>query len=385
MLTLYFGFYFQLALIMRGRVPTQKDLKRTLMGIIISTMFLGSNAFTFSLFNCWIRVYATETVFRMAAWRGLVRPIPYGQVLIFAISMTVISYFYRAPKGKQDSMFGLLRFVVGPYEGSESVQNLEQSAVGKVAPSTSKRLSGSRLRSMTYLAVSAVCKAYYKFIKLIQGLGKHPTCPHPYSCIYYFGQSTVKLFSMGYGLQVILKALMQMRRLIRKPSMLPKILVHKNAFQLGAFFGAFSGIFKLTSCLLRWIRSKDSKYHAIPAGFLAGLAFGFYPDNTVALYVMWKSLQIIYNDTQQKGYAPELPGAVILLYCFSTAILFHAAVLEPQNLRPSYWKFLQSLSGGRISAMDRRCLDAFGLGTSKALEEVLVKTRTHLVPFSELL
>lgn len=35
--------------------------------------------------------------------------------------------------------------------------------------------------------------------------------------------------------------------------------------------------------------------------------------------------------------------------------------------------------------MDRECLDAFGMGTSKALTEVLGKTNTRLVPYTELL
>jgi hypothetical protein len=51
-------------------------------------------------------------------------------------------------------------------------------------------------------------------------------------------------------------------------------------------------VFQTTSCLLRRIFNRDSKFHAIPAGLLAGLAFGFFPDNTIALYVMWKSLQV---------------------------------------------------------------------------------------------
>jgi len=52
---------------------------------------------------------ATETLFRMAAWRGLVRPVPYGQVLIFSASITTLLYFYRGRKTKRDSLYGLLR------------------------------------------------------------------------------------------------------------------------------------------------------------------------------------------------------------------------------------------------------------------------------------
>lgn len=58
-------------------------------------------------------------------------------------------------------------------------------------------------------------------------------------------------------------------------------------------------------------------------------------------------LQLIYNKGVEKGYLPKVPGTTILLYCASTGLLFHAAVLEPQNLRPSYWTFLLRLSGGR--------------------------------------
>jgi hypothetical protein len=46
---------FQLALIMRGRVPSQKEIKQTLVGILISSIFLGTNAFAFPLFACWLR------------------------------------------------------------------------------------------------------------------------------------------------------------------------------------------------------------------------------------------------------------------------------------------------------------------------------------------
>jgi hypothetical protein len=51
-------------------------------------------------------------------------------------------------------------------------------------------------------------------------------------------------------------------------------------------------LFQLMSCVLRRIFNRDSKLHAIPSGLLAGLTFGFFPDNTIALYVMWKSLQV---------------------------------------------------------------------------------------------
>jgi hypothetical protein len=287
----------------------------------------------------------------------------------------------------------LCRFVVGPYEENGYAENSEdlpsivdprEFQISGPVDKIIRPLPRGTLKSLIFTIPTACCKIYHTLLTAIQGLSRHTACPHPFSCTYYTVQGALKLFTVGYSLQVCLLVLMQMRRSIRKPSLFPRLLIHKKAFRLGAFLGGFSGIYKLMSCLLRRVFNRDSKFHAIPSGLLAGLAFGFFPDNTVALYVMWKSLQIIYSDSIQKGYVPRLPGGTILLYSFSTAILFHAGVLEPQNLRPSYWKFLHSLSGGRVAVMDRKCLDAFGMDTSKALTEVLAKTNTSLVPYSEL-
>ncbi|KAJ8964924.1 hypothetical protein NQ317_014457 [Molorchus minor] len=97
---------------------------------------------------------------------------------------------------------------------------------------------------------------------------------------------------------------------------------------------------------------------------------------------MWKAaqfllaLEITYNLGIAKGVFPRVPGFTEFLYSFSTAVLFHAAILEPTNLRPSYWKFLHSISGGRIACMSRAPLDVWGLDTSESLRRVLEKTRT---------
>jgi hypothetical protein len=43
---------------------------------------------------------------------------------------------------------------------------------------------------------------------------------------------------------------MQAKRAIRKPSLLPKLLIHRKAFQLGAFLGGFSAVFKVAIVIL---------------------------------------------------------------------------------------------------------------------------------------
>lgn len=120
---------------------------------------------------------------------------------------------------------------------------------------------------------------------------------------------------------------------------------------------------------------------------------------------MWKTLQITYNYGVERGYVPHVPHFSLLLYCASTAMLFHAATWEPLTLRQNYWKFLHSLSGGRyvydvpkflsfaflilstfikrafsciyrVAGMNREILEKFGLGTTRQLAEALRRTKT---------
>lgn len=83
---------------------------------------------------------------------------------------------------------------------------------------------------------------------------------------------------------------------------------------------------------------------------------------------------MVYNIGIDKGLVPKVPGFTIFLYCLSTATLFQAAIFEPKNLRSSYWKFLQSLSGYRVSHINRDVIDVFGLNTSEVVTEILKNT-----------
>lgn len=126
---------------------------------------------------------------------------------------------------------------------------------------------------------------------------------------------------------------------------------------------------------MRHTTGRDNPLHAIPASLAASVSFTNYPDNSIALYLMWKMLHITYNIGIEKKLVPEVPGFTILLYCTSTATLFHAATMEPNNLRPSYWNFLINLSGNRILYMDRTTFDVWGLGTSKLVSDMVNKTK----------
>lgn len=52
---------------------------------------------------------ASETLYNMLVSRGILKPIPYGDLFIFGSSITLLLYFFRGQHNKSDSIYSLLR------------------------------------------------------------------------------------------------------------------------------------------------------------------------------------------------------------------------------------------------------------------------------------
>lgn len=187
------------------------------------------------------------------------------------------------------------------------------------------------------------------------------------------------MFSVGYLIQCCLKVPSAFRQAFTKPSRLLWLLYNKENFQLGAFLGSFVSIYKGTSCLLRWMRNLDDELHALIAGFLAGTSMFFYKSTTISMYLFSKLVETLYFKGIEAGRFPYFPEADTVIYAISTAICFQAAVMEVQNLRPSYWKFLLRLTKGRFALMNRKVLDVFGTEASKTFGDFTPKLDPRFV------
>jgi hypothetical protein len=53
-------------------------------------------------------------------------------------------------------------------------------------------------------------------------------------------------------------------------------------------------------------------------------------------------------------------GGWSILYAISTAMLFHVGILEPQNLKPSYYHFLSRVTGRKLYEMNRQLMTMYG-------------------------
>lgn len=315
---------------MRFRRPTLSDLKRTILGILQSSAFLTTSAFTYCLFLCILRKWmgnfnfftvsyvpaflssmcaivierpsrrtllclyvsnvATETLFRMACSRGLMRPISNGQVLIFGASMSVMLYLFkkglhrRATKGNKrttlthttrDSIFDIIRFVVGGQEEKQighmllhrssrrsgmivpptihiedlSDNNRESRPISRASIASDASGASASQSSHIYSWIMEAVRIYTKIVHYIKyQSGRHKTCPHQQcSCVYYVLKGGVKLFSIGVGLQATLNCLIHLKTILRQPKVqLKKIFLNGNVFKLGLFLGGFSSLFRVS-------------------------------------------------------------------------------------------------------------------------------------------
>lgn len=311
---------------------------------------------------------ATEALFRMAVTRGIVKPIKHGEVLLFCITASLYMFFFRRKDGLKGFAFSALKFIIGKEEIPSHPAIGDQSHLGaQERPAAIETLEPQQSAQRAVVRRKNVITYTRELLQLICKQGpRHRCCKHYHdNCISYCVKGFIRMFSVGYLIQCCLKVPSAFRHLFSKPSRLPSLFYNKENFQLGAFLGSFVSIYKGTSCLLRWLRNIDDEFHALLAGFLAGTSMFFYKSTTISMYLFTKLVEMMYFKGIDAGRFPYFPHADTILYAISTAICFQAAVMEVQNLRPSYWKFLLRLTKGRFALMNRMVLDVFGTQASR--------------------
>ncbi|XP_017856176.1 PREDICTED: transmembrane protein 135-like [Drosophila arizonae] len=393
-----------LALVMKMRIPRLLDIKHTIIGILTSSAFLTTNAYLFSLMVCVVRrlvggfhlstvafiptfiasfaalcierparrtplaLYVanegTEALWNMLEAHGLVRSIPNGQVLILGCSLTALLYMYRRGVHKskvKDVTFKALAVLMA--KGEE----------GPIKPTEVVPKQTSSRPPLNLRSISAYVQLYDRLRNR-----KHPSCPHREGCGTYVLLGGLKPLLGGVGLQVGLKLLLNIGRIVKLKMDWRKQIFNRNSLQLGLALGSFSLIFKAVSCGLRNACGYDAAYFAIPAGLLGSIGLLQYPNITISLYVMWKALQMLYNWGSEENVLPKVPHFNMVLYASFTAVLFHCAILEASSIRNSYYKFLVNISGRRINLFDRRPFQSLGLKSHDRLQEVIKRLKMDM-------
>lgn len=261
---------------MRGRFPKSRDIKRTILGILQSTAFLTTSAVAYSSYVCMMRrttggftmltasylpaflssitailierpsrrtlltLYvanvATESLWRMAESRGMVKSIWRGQAVIFGISTATLLYYFR--RGwhvhQKDSMFDVLRFIVGKDEEG-----------GKRDEKVDDKKRSKRLLQQFWI-VQQMLKLYRQFEAFLKSFSKHDKCPHVDSCAHYVVSGGAKLFGIGLGIQALLKLVLQIPKIVKTPGKVLKSIFSRDTMRIGAFLGGFAFIYRVS-------------------------------------------------------------------------------------------------------------------------------------------
>lgn len=303
---------------------------------------------------------AVDALYRMLLARGIVKPIKYGEVLLFSLSSAVYMYLFRSPGGLSESTMRVLKVIAGqdeiprpmfPAPPTHNTENSPPLANGITPHHPSLPYNVWQHKSLTKLR---------SLVSFICNLAKHEMCSHQHSCAAYVSQGFLKSFGLGYLINGSIRLASSLGRIFSKPSLLLHSLFNKDNFYLGAFIGSYSALFRLVNCLLRWLRDRDDPIHGLIAGFVAGSSMLWYRSGTLALYVTSKLAESLYFKGIESNIVPYIRWADVLLFSVSTAVIFHTAVFEPQNLRPAYWRFLNNVTDGRFRLMNRHLLTGFG-------------------------
>jgi hypothetical protein len=169
-----------------------------------------------------------------------------------------------------------------------------------------------------------------------------------------------KNFSTGFAIQLAFSLSSSLKRLVKDPKILGKLLLHKDNFLLGLFLG----FYRLIIALVNYLQPK-SPLTTLLSGYFAGWSMLFYKSSSITLYLSIKLVEILWFLGIDSGKLPYYRHFDIILYTLSAAFVLWIGVYEPQNIRQAYWKFIVKISSGKFADLNRRLVDSFGCQSSK--------------------
>lgn len=328
---------------------------------------------------------ASETLFRICVGRGYFRPLRNGQVYLFTLSMATLMMLAKKNGFEDDPLSAAIKLIVGPDEAHKRLKRnqtlvnneLEQCKEVLLKPSTNE-VSASQRKLVKRLSKTTNLDSLLDWIRDICLGGsdpsmklKHSTCPHvDCSCLYYVTKSSLRALLIGYVAQFGLRLSSRIHLAIKDPMVTLRAMAFDTGIlNFGLFLASFTALFKGTSCCLRWTTQQSGPLNCFLAGLVAGPSLLFYPSPTVALYVLWKCLEALFNDAVANGMIKNKNFYIVLLYGFATSQLFYSALMDPQYMKKSYMAFLDRISHHRLHMVNRSVLDVFGTEASTGYED----------------
>ncbi|VDL71525.1 unnamed protein product [Nippostrongylus brasiliensis] len=365
--------------------PRKVDWKRFGVDVLRSSIFLTTNLLLFQFFLCRIRhllgfftiptmglissamasfcailiekqarrpalaLYTTnlasETLFRQLCNHGYLSHIKYGECIPFAIGI---------------GLFAKLQ------------------SQGTLDPSIQKLLNYTHCIKPDEEILSSkwVPNDFHVLLRRLRNdFGRSPRCVHKHSCASTAIESFVRNFAIGTGVSALLVFVRNLKNIFSNPLKVARLLLSWSNLRLPLFFGLLPLLFHVshltfrdendvisttTRCLLNRVPFCPVEVSETAAGVISGFSMLPYRSVTIAMYTMWKGIEVMYRKWMEQGLVPSVPYGDIILYTISTGYVLWQTVIEPQALRKGYLNFLLGITGNRIKVFNRDLYEHFG-------------------------
>jgi len=245
-----------------------------------------------------------EAVYRMFAIRGFAPMYKYGDVGIFVVAMSILSYLYNHEGEHLGNVGGILSFITGTEKQSQHSSASHRSA--HLCHNVNECLQHGLKTALRAFAIGYLARGTLSFVSnlFLQKMYKYP----------------IKCLLQSFGLVPI-----------------------RFGLFLFSFVAAWNGI----PCLLRRLRNKQDSLNSIIAGAIAALAILLSRSTEMTMWFFSKALEGVFSALVSHGVLKSWKYGDSLLFTVCVGIIFYCSVLEPYNLRLSHFKFLYSASKGR--------------------------------------
>lgn len=251
---------------------------------------------------------AIETAYKLLASAGVVKMIPKGECLVFAVVCAVLSYINQHHKEQVPS---LLQKPIAAVEGDPSCEKpvvfISQQADAKLKiPSQFAASPAGYVISGTVRAL--LLSAAVKFVGALIGLVKK---------------------ALGKG----------------APAPAGSFL-DRHGFSLFLVVG--TTLYRVLRMCIGSRHHEQAKWTALLPGFVAGLSSFFWPSVTISQICLAQSLDAVWQILTSSGRIVSPRKGQSILFGLSTAVLFYASIFNKATVRPSTLGLLGRLSDGNF-------------------------------------
>jgi len=126
----------------------------------------------------------------------------------------------------------------------------------------------------------------------------------------------------------------------------------KPTLDFALFLASFIGSWRGIPHLMKYLRNRDDNLNYLVGGAVAGISILFSRSNDITMYFLAKAMETIYDELAKRNIVKKFTYGDVALFSLAVGVVFYCSVLEPYNLRPSYWIFLHRMSKGRYNQFE---------------------------------